>query len=141
MKLLNNIYKLDVKISQLYEDVMTGKMEIDKSMEDQKDIDTQDEQVENPNNKLIEMLLTGRSKKYSELEDGKRQQEMLKEKLKKLKNSIYVLENGVQDEIFHFSLEEEQIQSVRNFLLQFLQGVYVRKDLSLRYEVYENLIH
>lgn len=79
MKLLNNIYKLDVKISQLYEDVMTGKMEIDKSMEDQKDIDTQDEQVENPNNKLIEMLLTGRSKKYSELEDGKRQQEMLKE--------------------------------------------------------------
>ena len=70
MKLLNNIYKLDVKISQLYEDVMTGKMEIDKSMEDQKDIDTQDEQVENPNNKLIEMLLTGRSKKYSELEDG-----------------------------------------------------------------------
>lgn len=121
MKLLNNIYKLDVKISQLYEDVMTGKMEIDKSMEDQKDIDTQDEQVENPNNKLIEMLLTGRSKKYSELEDGKRQQEMLKEKLKKLKNSIYVLENGVQDEIFHFSLEEEQIQSVRNFYYNFFK--------------------
>ena len=108
MKLLNNIYKLDVKISQLYEDVMTGKMEIDKSMEDQKDIDTQDEQVENPNNKLIEMLLTGRSKKYSELEDGKRQQEMLKEKLKKLKNSIYVLENGVQDEIFHFRLKKSR---------------------------------
>ncbi|WDL93018.1 recombinase family protein [Bacillus sp. HNR-4] len=137
IKLIENIDVLDKRISQLYKDITTGKGLKANHTEDV--LGKEDEQ-DDWNSKLVEILLTGRSQKHNDLEAIKQQQQLLEEKQERLNIAMNVLKNQYQDELLNFSFDPENVQSMRNFLLQFVQAVYVSKDMRLDYKIYENLI-
>nr|WP_239482573.1 recombinase family protein [Bacillus sp. PLB03] len=137
IKHIESIDVLDKKINQLYKDITTGKADKTNNAED---ASSKEEKLVDWNEKLIEILLTGRSKKYSDLEEVKQQQQLLEDKQERLNIAMNALENQYQDELLNFSFDPENVQSMRNFLLQFVKAVYVSKDMRLDYKVYENLI-
>ncbi|HDR6269962.1 TPA: recombinase family protein [Bacillus cereus] len=137
IKHIESIDVLDKKINQLYKDITTGKVDKTNNAED---ASSKEEKLVDWNEKLIEILLTGRSKKYSDLEEVKQQQQLLEDKQERLNIAMNALKNQYQDELLNFSFDPENVQSMRNFLLQFVKAVYVLKDMRLDYKIYENLI-
>ncbi|EPY7705159.1 recombinase family protein [Bacillus paranthracis] len=137
IKHIESIDVLDKKINQLYKGITTGKVDKTNNAED---ASSKEEKLVDWNEKLIEILLTGRSKKYSDMEEVKQQQQLLEDKKERLNIAMNALKNQYQDELLNFSFDLENVQSMRNFLLQFVKAVYVSKDMRLDYKVYENLI-
>ncbi|MGG0240770.1 recombinase family protein [Bacillus rhizoplanae] len=137
VKLIEHIDVLDRRISQLYKDITTGKGLKTNHTED---VSSKEDEQDDWNSKLVEILLTGRSQKHNDLEEIKQQQQLLEDKQERLNIAMNALKNQYQDELLNFSFDPENVQSMRNFLLQFVKAVYVTKDMRLDYKIYENLM-
>ena len=124
IKHIESIDVLDKKINQLYKDITTGKADKTNNAED---ASSKEEKLVDWNEKLIEILLTGRSKKYSDLEEVKQQQQLLEDKQERLNIAMNALENQYQDELLNFSFDPENVQSMRNFYYNLLRQYMYRR--------------